>query len=608
MLRSDPFAPVPQRPARRELLDEAQGLRSAGDSERALEIYWRLAAWEELGRTLEALERPLEAANAWLRLLPFLPARLDQLTGSEIEAAGHAARLYAAAGLAREGAALHLNLGDIDAACLTLDEAGLDRLAETVRLRGTIPDNPWPEGRLSSRPPRAALPTDTTAESSVALVRENRIGGSAAATLDELLGVPVTDPHFVDVVDLVTQVVFQQNLMSVRVALFLEPILSGDGLDGRQPSPETLYRMGRLYERIGLLSKAHLAYAQALALEPDHRATRIRLARLQDPGADPELDALADSFSLTVEADPSQAESRSLAEAVASTTQEFRIGPLGPGSVVAERFELLKPLGEGGGGVVFEARDAESDDVVALKILRAGPSEMRAVKRFQREMEICHSLEHPNIVRTRDSGGWRDLHWIAMERLDGIDLGVLVRRIGRPVPVRPAVNLLRQALSGLAYAHEREVVHRDIKPSNIFVLRGSHQLKLLDFGLAVVGDEPRLTRIGTTVGSPRYMAPERLRGAGEVGPWTDLYSIGVVTYRMLTARLPFQEKELSALLDEVQSSTPASVQELNPAVPPALGQLVDRLLAKEPEDRFRAADEVLSALGEVAELMGKSAK
>ena len=587
----------------------ARRLEEKGQLEEAVVLYGRASAWEDMAVLLTELERHAEAGNTWLRFLPAVPVPATALGPQEVEAVRQASTCYERARLFDAAAGLLVNLGEPLAAVDVLERAAITVDADLVRTGQELPDNPWPAGKLCNRPPPGAREdTDSTNElhapaeaghgrsdPGVLAAKRAHIGRAVHA----LMSVAVDDPHYLDAADQVARLTWEHGLMSVRVARFLEPLLVGS-VSLTQEQADTLYTLGRLYERIGLHEKAGMSYAHTLALNPKHRAAGMRSARLNNPQVDP-IEAVADAFSNTIEnSEPSQADRDELNARVSHSTFEFNLGPLEPGSTVADRFVILSALGEGGCGVVFRANDQRREEEVALKVLRAGSSEHRAVQRFQREMEISARLSHPNIVRTWDSGVWRNLHWIAMEVLDGLDLGGLLRRIARPLPVAPTVALVRQILWGLSYAHSVGVVHRDIKPSNIFVMRGTHSVKVLDFGLALAVDKSRFTRTGTTVGSPRYMPPERLRGREKSGPWSDLYSVGVVMYRMLTATMPFKNTELAPLLQEVFDVTPPPPSALNPVIPPELDLVVAQLLAKEPSQRYRDARDVLRDLEPIA--------
>lgn len=600
----DPARSAPTDEARASLLARATTYREQGRVDDALDIYWRLSEWATMARYLVELERPVDAGNAWLRRLPFLPVRGDALGPAEASAAREAARCFLDGGLVDSAVGMLLNLGEREAAVAILrDHDAIE--ADAVDAGQPFARNPWPDGTVSSRPPpgswEAAASRERPLTNPLATLPKppaTPVPEPSANALDAMLQVPIGDPHYIDVAELVARLALKQGRMSLPVARFLEPLMTGEGLGGRTASAEVLYTLGRLHEGIGLNEKARIAYGMALARDPQHRKASIRAERLDsDSGVVPlDLSEGDDPFSRSLEVEASLDDQEALRQRVRSTTTEFNLGPLGPGSVIADRYELTDPIGEGGCGVVFAAQDREGGGEVAIKILREGAGELRAVARFEREIAICRDLDHPNVVALRDSGVWRKLHWIAMERLDGIDLGVLLRRVGRPLPVVPALRVLRESLLGMRHAHEHGVVHRDIKPSNIFVVRRTHDIKLLDFGLAFITNDTRFTRAGTTVGSPRYMAPERLRGDQAFGPWTDLYALGVVTYRMLTAVMPFKEKDLVALLDEIATTEPVPVRTLNANTPEALEAIVLKLMARDPEQRYRSVDAVLADL------------
>ena len=573
-----------------------------------LDIYRSLAEWERMATYLTRMGQFVEAGTSWMQILPFLPVQAGALKPAERVAARSAAIAYGRAGLHLTAAGLWLSLGERTEALDVLTSGGFESEKASLQRGEGLPGNPWPDGLISSRAPDHALASAQTSEyrgndgQDLPSLAARLDGNDSPTAIDILIQVDIADPHYLDVADLVARLCFEHGLMSAKVAHFLDPLLTGEGLGGRQPGAETLYTLGCLHEDIGVKEQAATAFTHALAVEPSHRAASIRLEELRREKHE-RSEMAGDPFSLSIEMKPTDDDRERLRERISTTTVEFQMGPLGPGSVVAGRFHLIEPLGEGGCGVVFAARDAETNEEVALKVLRAGTGELRAVQRFEREIAISRSLKHPNVVATRDSGVWHELYWIAMERLDGIDLGVLLRRVGRPLPVLPALRVLRAAAQGLEYAHTSGVIHRDIKPSNIFVMRRTHHVKLLDFGLALVNNATRFTQVGTTLGSARYMAPERLRGDTGIGPWSDLYALGVVLYRMLTATMPFKEKNLSSLVTEMEAVTPPPPSILNPNVPADLDLIVAQLLAKDPAARYQSAERLLEDLAPVEQRM-----
>jgi len=279
--------------------------------------------------------------------------------------------------------------------------------------------------------------------------------------------------------------------------------------------------------------------------------------------------------------------------------------PIGPAFAVGQRlgeYELLGRLGAGGMGVVYQARHAFLNRLVALKIL---PTERmtnrRAVERFRHEMAVVGQLSHPNVVAAHDAREEAGTYFLGMEYVPGVDLHTLVRRIG-PLPVPEACELACQAALGLQYIHEHHLVHRDIKPSNM-VVTPDGVVKVLDLGLALLAEDrpaaEQMTSAGQMLGTTDYVAPEQVSDAHQVDHRADLYSLGCTLYRMLAGRAPFGDpqhqdplQKLLAHLDEA----PPPLQQFRPEIPSALAALVHRLLAKQPAERFASAAEVAAAL------------
>ena len=264
--------------------------------------------------------------------------------------------------------------------------------------------------------------------------------------------------------------------------------------------------------------------------------------------------------------------------------------------VVAGRFQLLAQAGAGGMGAVYRARDLTSGATVAVKILTG--REVREAQRFDQEGAILAGLVHPAIVRyithgIADSGA----RYIAMEWMDGEDLAA---RLEREHPtIAETVAIARRTAEALAYAHQRGVVHRDIKPGNLFLPGGAiDRLKVLDFGIArLTSGAGRLTRTGKVIGTPGYMAPELVRGARDITPRADVFSLGCVMFQCLTGRAVFEAEAPTALLAKILLVEAPRVRDLAPHVPASVDDCVAQMLAKNPDERLADAAAVLEALG-----------
>ncbi|NUO49560.1 MAG: protein kinase [Polyangiaceae bacterium] len=270
-----------------------------------------------------------------------------------------------------------------------------------------------------------------------------------------------------------------------------------------------------------------------------------------------------------------------------------------PGALVADRFVIEELAGSGGMGAVYRALDTETRGRVALKVFQG--SEENA-GRFEREARVLSELKHPTIVRYVASGAAEGHPWLAMEWLEGEDLGQRLRR--GPLSVSDATRVVRQIADGLGAAHRAGVVHRDVKPSNVFICNDDlGRIKLLDFGIARVGVEASaLTRSGVLIGSPGYLAPEQARGSRVIDARTDVFGIGCVLFASLTGRPPFVGEGLLELLSKVLLDDPPHVSDVWPDVPPAIDALVAQLLSPSPEDRPKDGAAVARALEALAEM------
>ncbi len=254
-------------------------------------------------------------------------------------------------------------------------------------------------------------------------------------------------------------------------------------------------------------------------------------------------------------------------------------------TTIAGRYRVEGRLGVGGMATVHLAFDQRLERYVALKLLAEHlADDPTFVSRFRREALAAARLVHPNIVQVYDFGfdESHHQHFIVMEHVQGHSCAELLRDRGH-LEVDETVEDVGQACRGLDYAHRNGVVHRDVKPGNLLVA-DSGAVKLADFGIARAIDQSSITQVGSVLGTAAYLAPEQARGE-EAGPRADIYSLGVVTYQLLSGRLPYEATSLSELALKQQREYPISLDELNPSVPPELAQAVALALALDPESR-----------------------
>jgi serine/threonine protein kinase len=267
--------------------------------------------------------------------------------------------------------------------------------------------------------------------------------------------------------------------------------------------------------------------------------------------------------------------------------------------VVGQRlgdYEILGTLGAGGMGKVYKVRNVITDRIEAMKVLLpslAGQSDL--ADRFQREIKLLASLSHPNIAALRTALTLDDQLVMVMEYVEGVTLSACLQK--GPIPYPEAINYVDQMLAALSYAHQKNIVHRDIKPSNM-MLTPQGLVKLMDFGIARSGNDRGLTMTGATLGSLCYMSPEQVKSE-PVDARSDLYSVGVSLYEMVTGQLPFQAESSYSLMAAHLEQAPKPPITLRSDLPAALNAIILMALAKEPARRFQSADAFRNALKNV---------
>lgn len=263
-------------------------------------------------------------------------------------------------------------------------------------------------------------------------------------------------------------------------------------------------------------------------------------------------------------------------------------------NVVANRYEVVQHIGQGGMADVFLAIDTILNRHVAIKILRSDQStDAISILRFEREAQAATTLAHPNIVEIYDVGEYKNHHYIVMEYVAGKTLKKVIRDRA-PLLNLEAVDTMKQLTSAVAEAHKRGIIHRDIKPQNVIV-KSDGSLKILDFGIATAKGSAQLTQANNVMGSVHYLAPELAKGE-PASPQSDIYALGIVFYEMLTGDVPFKaDQAVQIALQHTREPMP-SVRKANPNVPQSVENIIIRATAKNPKLRYQSCDEMLKDL------------
>jgi len=267
-------------------------------------------------------------------------------------------------------------------------------------------------------------------------------------------------------------------------------------------------------------------------------------------------------------------------------------------AALGDAYSIEGEIGRGGMGVVYRARDEKLKRLVAIKVLPpelAFRADIRA--RFMREAETAARISHPNVVPIHTVGEADDLVYFVMGYVDGESLAVRLKRRGR-LSIEEARRICRETADALSSAHQQGVIHRDVKPDNILLEGTRGRVMVTDFGIAkaLSAEGGTLTEAGIAIGTPAFMSPEQAAGEREIDGRSDIYSLGVVTYQMVTGELPFQAPTVPGLLMKQISEEPTPVDQKRPEVPPEFGQTVMRCLEKDPERRWPTADALRRAL------------
>jgi tetratricopeptide (TPR) repeat protein len=594
-----PGEPVPMDPDP-EL--RALALQAAECFERAKEIAdaaeaWRLAG--ELIRSAEAylrVQRPREAAEMYFQGQAYEKGMMlvrnhglavfdANVLAEALRRAGRhaeagelfetsemwiaAADEYGAAGQSQRAAEIYERVHEHASAAVLYRAAGLhDRAAESF-LRAEQPRSAVEDFLMAGDKLRAAETLASLGERLEAARLLLELGRSEEA-LSELQKLPPESPSFLEASDQIGQIFIGKDLLPLAVERYRMALAGRPLNDQTRP---LYFNLATALERAGKEPAALTIYQKIATADFSYRGVGQRVEQLRAHMRSTTQDRSAAQDSKSIKLLP--------------TRQNME-----PKELFGGRYEILSRLGDGGMGSVYKARDLELDEIIALKVLRR--AEPTTVERLKRELKVARKLSHPNIVRLFHFSEAESVYFLCMEYVDGRTLKSLVIEQGA-FPTVEAIPILTQIARALQAAHAAGVIHRDIKPQNI-LLDARHQVKVLDFGIAWSAEESvSLTMEGEVVGTPEYMSPEQI-SAKPVDARSDLYSLGVVAYELITGQVPFRgETPVATVLQHLREE-PVRPCVVHPLVPTDIEKIVLRLLRKNPKDRYKSAHELLADL------------
>jgi serine/threonine protein kinase len=264
------------------------------------------------------------------------------------------------------------------------------------------------------------------------------------------------------------------------------------------------------------------------------------------------------------------------------------------GSTFAGRYQIIEELGRGGMGKVYKAQDTEIKEKIALKLIKPEiSSDKKTIERFQNELKLARKISHRNVCRMHDLGKSEGNYFITMEYVDGENLKGMIRMMGQ-LSSGKTISIAKQVCEGLSEAHRIGVVHRDLKPSNIMIDKDGNA-KIMDFGIARSLTGKGITGVGVMIGTPEYMSPEQVESK-EIDQRSDIYSLGVILYEMVTGQVPFEGDTPYSIGVKHKSEVPRNPKEINPQISDDLNRMILKCLEKEKDKRYQSAGELRSEL------------
>ncbi len=539
--------------SKNELTSAAKMYAKAGNYQQAAELAEQLGNHEQAGDYYDKAGEYEKAAQRF----------------EEVHLFERAAACYDKAGLKQKAGELLAGLGDtVRAAQLQLESGNFIEAGLLFQQAGAL-------NEAEAAYDEAAKANVLTPAAAVGLGRIYLGSGRLDQAVKFLQPFRKDPDHGNEVVVLLAECFVKKNQYNLAAEHFREALTGFE--DHVAEHIDTFYGLASAYESAGQLEEAKGIYKKILLVDYYYKDVTGRLEKINE-------------ISSIFHSGDSQTNMLSRAGATGARGAQATMAPTKP-----RRYEIVRKLGEGGMGVVYEARDTKLDRIVALKILPSKFKKTEDLKsRFLREARAVAALSHANVVAVYDIGEEWGESYIAMEYVDGSTLRDFISK-KKKLSIKQTMKYAGQIAEGLAAAHRAGIIHRDIKPENVMVAKASDQVKIMDFGLARMDSASNLTQEGSVMGTWRYMAPEQVRG-DKVSAAADVYSTGIMLFEMIAGEPPFTEGDLAY---HQVNTIPAALKDVLPGVPEELSDIVARCLAKKASDRFADGQELVAALESV---------